>query len=265
MKLSFSYNMALHFSRAVEDQFFSMICLPADTERQSVLALRTSVQPEAPLHEDIDGFGNRMLYGCIREPHSEFLFHAEGLVETGKAVHEEWQDPSDIGLVRFKLPTELTAPGQVLQKVFREWKTDAPEDPYGKMLYYGRRVRELIRYTPETTDPRTSAEQAAAGGTGVCQDFAHVLLTLLRMDGVPARYTVGLMQGEGESHAWVEANCRGFWYGFDPTNNLLVHDGYIKISSGRDYRDCMISRGIFKNPYAVQTMDISVSVTPADA
>lgn len=263
MKLLFSYNMALHFSKAVEDQFFSLICQPVNTERQRVLELRTAVQPETRLHEDTDGFGSRKLYGCIREPHREFLLRTEGLVETGLALYEEWQDPEDIGLARYQVPTAFTAPGPVLRGLFLEWEAGAPEDPYEKLLYYGRRVGDLIRYAPGATDSRTTAEQAAAQGNGVCQDYSHVLIAMLRMAGLPARYTVGLMQGEGESHAWVEANCRGYWYGFDPTNNLLINDGYIKISHGRDYRDCMISRGIFKNPYAVQTMDINVSVTPA--
>ncbi|MBR2779455.1 MAG: transglutaminase family protein [Firmicutes bacterium] len=264
MKLSFSYTMALHFSKAVEDQFFSMICLPVDTARQKVLELNTLVQPETVLNEDTDGFGNRKLYGCVREPHREFLLRTEGAVETGSALYEEWQDPADIGLVRYQVPTDLTAPGPVLQELFREWAAGAPEDPYGKLLYYGRLTGERIRYVPGTTDSRTTAEQAAALESGVCQDIAHVLIALLRMAGMPARYTVGLIPGEGESHAWVEANCRGYWYGFDPTNQLLVDEGYIKISHGRDYRDCMISRGIFKNPYALQTMEVSVSVAQAE-
>ena len=99
-------------------------------------------------------------------------------------------------------------------------------------------------------------------GAGVCQDYSHVLLSLLRMAGMPARYVVGLMQGEGESHAWVEANCRGYWYGIDPTNHLLINESYIKLAHGRDYGDCMISRGISRNPRAIQTMDVSVSVNP---
>jgi transglutaminase-like putative cysteine protease len=89
-----------------------------------------------------------------------------------------------------------------------------------------------------------------------------VYIAILRMAGIPARYTVGMMQGEGESHAWAEANCNGYWYGIDPTNALLINESYIKISHGRDYGDCMISRGIFSNPRAVQTMKVGVSVCP---
>ena len=54
-----------------------------------------------------------------------------------------------------------------------------------------------------------------------------------------------LMRGEGVTHAWIEALCKGYWYGFDPTNNLLVNDDYIKFSHGRDYEDCLVNKGFF--------------------
>ena len=79
----------------------------------------------------------------------------------------------------------------------------------------------------------------------MCQDYAHIMLSLLRMEGIPARYVVGMMTGEGSSHAWVEALCNGYWYGFDPTNNKLVNADYIRVSCGRDSADCSVIRGNF--------------------
>lgn len=90
-----------------------------------------------------------------------------------------------------------------------------------------------------------SAETAFARREGVCQDYSHVMLSLLRMEGIPARYVTGMMVGEGASHAWVEAQCCGYWYGFDPTNDLLVDDSYIRAACGRDSADCDIIRGTF--------------------
>ena len=71
------------------------------------------------------------------------------------------------------------------------------------------------------------------------------MLCLLRMEGISARYVTGMMLGEGASHAWGEALCNGYWYGFDPTNNLLVDDAYIRVGCGRDSADCSIIRGTF--------------------
>ena len=80
-------------------------------------------------------------------------------------------------------------------------------------------------------------------------EFSHACgvsrASLLRMEGIPARYVVGMMTGEGSSHAWVEALCNGYWYGFDPTNNKLVNADYIRVSCGRDSADCSVIRGNF--------------------
>ncbi|MBQ6622628.1 MAG: transglutaminase family protein [Mogibacterium sp.] len=261
MLLDFSYETLLRFSGPVADQHFSLLCLPRETERQSVLSTEIRVQPEAPVQTDIDGFGNPMLYGLIRTPHDRFRLTVTGQVLTRPAPHEEFEDPEDPVLTRWRVPSGFTAPGPALRALRQQWADGAPEDPYGKLLHYGNCVQAALRYEPGTTGVRTTAEEAVRLGTGVCQDYAHVLIALLRMEGIPARYVTGLMTGEGASHAWVEANCRGFWYGIDATNDLLVDEHYIKFAHGRDYADCMISRGIFRNPNALQQMDVTVSVT----
>lgn len=96
-------------------------------------------------------------------------------------------------------------------------------------------------------------------GRGVCQDYAHIYITLLRMAGIPARYVCGLIIGEGASHAWVEALCDGRWLAFDPTNDCLVLDNYIKLGHGRDSADCAINRGLMWNG-GTQEQKISVLV-----
>ncbi|MBQ6582896.1 MAG: transglutaminase family protein [Mogibacterium sp.] len=261
MLLDYTYTMNLHFSEPVEDQFFSLLCLPRETSRQRVAAESVHVQPETKISYDTDGFGNRMLYGAILQPHNGFLLNVHGLIETRQSLHEEYEEPDNVGLVRWLMPSALTVPGPALTELYRLWSSGAPEDPYLRMLHYGNCVQDALRYIPESTDVQTTAEDAVRLGSGVCQDYAHVLIALLRSAGLPARYVVGLMYGEGASHAWVEANLGGYWYGIDPTNNLLVDGNYIKFAHGRDYGDCMISRGIFRNPRAVQRMEVSVRVT----
>ena len=262
MLLRYHYITALSFSEPVEDQYFSLLCIPAQTERQQLLDVNIHVEPEVLVGRDSDGLGNLKVYGVLREPHAEFRLSSSGLAETKPVLYEEYEDPESIDLFRYRVPSAFTAPGPDLYALFHAWKDDEPEDVYEKMLYYLKRVHDQLRYDSSATDVRTSAEDAVKIGAGVCQDYSHVLLSLLRMAGMPARYVVGLMQGEGESHAWVEANCRGYWYGIDPTNHLLINESYIKLAHGRDYGDCMISRGIFRNPRAIQTMDVSVSVNP---
>ena len=101
-------------------------------------------------------------------------------------------------------------------------------------------------------------------GKGVCQDYAHILIALCHMDGIGARYVVGFMIGEGATHAWVEIMCGGYWYGLDPTNNLMVDETYIKLSHGRDYNDCTVVRGSFYRQ-ASQHQEVYVSVEELQA
>lgn len=97
---------------------------------------------------------------------------------------------------------------------------------------------------------------------GVCQDYSHILLSLCRMERIPARYVVGMLVGEGLSHAWVEVYESGRWIALDPTNNLVVDDEHIRISVGRDYGDCTMNQGIFVGQ-TTQTQEVKVFVEAA--
>lgn len=107
------------------------------------------------------------------------------------------------------------------------------------------RLHTDFAYQKAATDVTTTAEQAFLRGAGVCQDYAHIFISLLRLAGIPARYVTGMLRGEGESHAWVEAALGRYWYGLDPTNDCPVAGSHIKIGAGRDFEDCRISQGIF--------------------
>ena len=114
-------------------------------------------------------------------------------------------------------------------------------------------------YEKGYTEIETCAEEAFAGGKGVCQDFAHIYITVLRLLGIPARYVCGLIVGEGESHAWVEAAIDGNYIAFDPTHNKEITDEYIKLGTGRDAADCAINRGVMWGG-GTQTQEINVVV-----
>ena len=121
------------------------------------------------------------------------------------------------------------------------------------------KLHQDLSYEKGVTTFQTTAEEAMKLKKGVCQDYAHILIALLRMMRIPARYVVGMMIGEGFSHAWVEMEADGRWYGLDPTNDVLVGENYIKISHGRDYNDCIVNKGVFTG-MASQKQDISVIV-----
>ena len=121
--------------------------------------------------------------------------------------------------------------------------------------------RSFFSYRSGATDVRTCAEDAIALGCGVCQDYAQLLLGLLRAAGIPARYVAGLFEGEGSTHAWVEYYDGSCWHGVDPTRNRRVAADSIKLSHGRDSGDCQVDRGTFKGG-ADQLQTVYMKVTP---
>ena len=169
------------------------------------------------------------------------------------------QNIPDLSVYRYRTP--LTQPGKRTRELLGHCRKRTADMPLrDKALVYMEAVHGSIRYGRGVTDINTTAEDALALGSGVCQDYSHILLALFREDRIPSRYVVGMMTGEGESHAWVEIYDGARWHGFDPTNNVPVEDAHIKISHGRDYRDCSINRGVFTGQ-AAQRQSILVEVT----
>jgi transglutaminase-like putative cysteine protease len=122
-------------------------------------------------------------------------------------------------------------------------------------------------YIKGITTIETTVDEIVAQKAGVCQDFAHVMLELLRMIGIPSRYVSGYicpnkngMRGEGATHAWVEAYIPNHgWIGIDPTNNVWATNNHVKLAVGRDFSDCTPAKGTFKGP-ARQSLSVYVSV-----
>lgn len=233
---------------------FAFSFLPVDTARQRVTSLTVSAPGE--VRETVGAFGTPRIYGCIDGPHTDFTIALSGIVETGRELFEEnCGDPLKSGM--FRVQSFCTRPGPAIRE-FHDCLS-LSGGAYDRAIAIRKAVHDAFRYVPCKTAAHESAEAAFARREGVCQDYSHVMLSLLRMEGIPARYVTGMMVGEGASHAWVEAQCCGYWYGFDPTNDLLVDDSYIRVSCGRDSADCDIIRGTFYG-FACQTQREQVRV-----
>ncbi len=239
-KLRFIYEMNLRFEEPVWDHSFSLRCVPASDEVQKVTIESRYIYPTDCLDETIDGFGNHKYIGHYHEYHKQFGYEIAGVaeVEGMKLRHEPLQE-------WYKYPSSLKRPGKKLHEYLSSKKF--PEgNALERAVYLMRGLYRDFRYVPGKTDISTTAEEAMEKGYGVCQDYAHIFITLLRMAGIPARYVNGLMIGEGCTHAWVELYTGEGWYGLDPTNNLHVDDYYIKLAHGRDYNDCVLDKGTFR-------------------
>jgi hypothetical protein len=131
----------------------------------------------------------------------------------------------------------------------------------------GKYIFDRFKYIKGITTVETTISEILEHRSGVCQDFAHVMLEMLRSLGIPSRYVSGYicpdkkgMRGEGATHAWIEAWIPGAgWVGNDPTNNVWVTNNHVKLAVGRNFNDCTPIKGTFKGP-ARQSLSVYVSV-----
>lgn len=257
-RLCFNYYMKIDYSEAVSLCHFTIKCFPKNTLRQKVEGVSIVLSPAVPYSIGADSFGNRQIYGRDDIVHHSFSFRITGRVRTGNDAWEEDADEDQTAV--FRHPYGLNRAGESLRAYHDQIAGELPEDVYEKSLSLMHRLYHDFNYEKGVTDMHTTAEEAWCLGKGVCQDYAHILIALLHMERIPARYVTGMLIGEGASHAWVEVLYRGRWYGIDPTNDGPVADGHIKIGVGREASDCLINRGIMHGGGTqMQTIEVTVS------
>ncbi len=263
-RLRFLYHMQIDFDTPVKGHHFTLKCIPKDNSRQQIEELSYTVYPNRFISHSEDSFGNECLYGLHDEPHKEFLIEVNGIVECGYSDYES--ESSQVDADVFKYQTIHTIPGESIKRYHEELSGNLKVHDKGtveeKVMFYMNRLHSDYVYQSGTTEINTTAEEAFSLGRGVCQDYAHILISLLRMDQIPCRYVTGMMLGEGLSHAWVEYYSGNRWIAVDPTNELVVQDEHIRIAAGRDYRDCLINQGVFVgcDGKVIQKQSIRVNV-----
>lgn len=256
-KLHFAYDMHISYSTEVSDCHYTIKCIPEDTLRQRIERIRITMTPKTCYQWGRDGLKNLQIWGVNAAPHASFRFQIEGDAVTGLSDHEEAVD-EDLAMV-FAHPHGLNAAGPAIRDFYRTVTVKKDMGTFDTVKEITRTLYDNFEYRFGATDVDTSAEEAFRQGCGVCQDYAHILIALLHLAGITARYVTGFIIGEGASHAWVEFSDGDKWYGIDPTHNRPVNDEYIKIGHGRDAKDCMINRGIMHGD-GTHTQRVSVSV-----
>lgn len=274
-KLKYHYSMQLSFSEPVNRHHFTLRCFPKESERQRLGKQYVNIEPSYAGGMEDDSFGNKCIYGLIEKAHMRFMVDVAGIAYIYDDIYQPVQELHRIGMFRYH--TKLTEQGQAIQSIYERCGEKgfyernmgscigiadyikSSKDIVDRAFHMMNIVFDSLSYEPGVTGVRTTAEEAAECGKGVCQDYAHILLTLLRMEHIPCRYVVGMMSGEGASHAWVEVCDGEKWVALDPTNNCMVDDHYICISYGRDANDCTINQGYFYGS-PEQTQDIHVLV-----
>ncbi|MGN0666714.1 MAG: transglutaminase domain-containing protein [Huintestinicola sp.] len=249
-RLQFEFETKLEFSCGITDHCFTLRCIPLSDGRQTIAEPEFMILPRSgSIWHSRDSFGNTLICGRMDEPHKEFSFRVRG-----EALTDNSCEASGTAQPFYRAYSPLTAAGEKLLAFYEE-NRPAGSDIRSRAEMLTECVFSRMTYQSGVTGVNTSAEDAFSMGSGVCQDYAHILLSLLRTEGIPCRYASGLAFEYGQTHAWVEIYDGSRWIGIDPTHNRYISGGYIKLCHGRDYSDCPIERGIYiGNADSLQTV-----------
>ena len=258
---------------------------PRTEEYQRCLKFLLEVSPQAQIAAHQDYLGNTIHYFDIPAPHVELKLTAEALVEVKPLTPlpevlstEIWQTIDRLAgrseFWDYLHPSRYTQATPLLQQLMSKFKLNRTADPLIVLKALNQNIYQSFDYAPQSTRVDSPIDEAIAARRGVCQDFTHIMIALVRQLGIPCRYVSGYLfhrledhdrSAEDATHAWLETFLPELgWVGFDPTNNLLVTERHIKVALGRDYADVPPTRGVFVGN-AQETLSVGVRVALADA
>ncbi len=238
-RYSYSYQTIVRYESIVTKHNFLLRCQPREDCGVRILEQHIDLLSWANVNYGVDVFGNNIIYGSMMTPHDIFVVAVNGIVECG-----EYRIVDDSPSPYYRSFTPKTLPSAEIS----QFGAATPQlgSALDQMVELSHRLHTNMSYIPGVTSAESSAAESFSMAAGVCQDFAHLLLSLARDRGIKARYVAGLVEGTGETHAWVEVYSDGVWYGIDPTHDKVIDRGYIKLSHGRDAHDCSVSRGMHR-------------------
>lgn len=248
---------------------------PRSDSRQNVILNRVETVPATRSYRYVDYWGTAVTAFDLHAPHTELEVTSSSVVETDKGEQPNrkvsWEDLGTEAVIdRFDEllgPTKYTPAskriGRVGQKILKD------NDPFEAIVAAANWVHSELDYVPGTTGVHSSGLDALREGKGVCQDFAHLTLVLLRSMGIPARYVSGYLHPnaeapigdtiDGQSHAWIQAWTGGWWH-YDPTNDTDIDERYISVGVGRDYSDVSPLKGVYSGEGSTD-LDVVVEIS----
>jgi transglutaminase-like putative cysteine protease len=273
------------YKGTVSDSFGHLRVFPRTTPFQKLLNHAVEMQPATDLHQYEDYFGNQVRFFSVPSRHAtlDVLAKSEvtvlppvipnevldvSIAEARQIYHSRQYDYYD-----FLKSTQLVPVGIHFQNYIKKHLPD--KAPLGEaLIQFNEFIHTQFQYQSGKTDVSTTAVKVARLKKGVCQDFSHFMLAVLRSARIPARYVSGYIEttsshsnsdqpdliGSAATHAWVEVLLPGqHWWGLDPTNNLVVSDRHIVIATGRDYNDVPPLRGTYRGA-KLDSLDVKVHV-----
>ena len=274
-----------HYAAPVRESVMEVWMQPQKTPRQRLASFELDLDPAAQVFSYADPFGNAVYHFDVPQPHDQLTITARSIVET--SAPDPLPQALDLGeWDRLRSDRVLGETFDFLRQQGFCVETDAlrsfasehgldrlrDRDPLTAVRRLAETIYDAFDYEPGVTDAESPIDLALSARRGVCQDFAHIMITICRSWGIPARYVSGYLFTDREggdrsdpdaSHAWLEVFLPSTrWIGFDPTNNPLAGERHVSAAIGRDYADVPPSRGVYKGE-AESQLAVGVNVRRA--
>ena len=272
------------YQPAVGESVMEVRLQPRSDTRQRCLTSSLEVAPRANVSVYRDFYGNAVHHFDIPGKHAAIRVVSEATVDMLPRLDVEslqqssWEELDELvahgDYWEMLLPSHFAHPTELLLRLHHELHLDRREQPLALLKEINAAIYENFAYAPNTTRVDSPIDDALETHQGVCQDFAHIMIALVRQLRIPCRYVSGYLyhadktndrSPAGASHAWVEAYLgEAGWVEFDPTNNLLGCDRHIRVAVGRDYADVPPTRGVHRGE-AESELSVLVTVSKVDA
>jgi transglutaminase-like putative cysteine protease len=275
------------YDRPVRESVMELWMQPQKGANQRLVSFELEVDPTAQLFSYPDPFGNAVYHFDVPQPHQRLTITARAAVDTQAPPTlppaldmGEWDRlRSDFVLGEnfdFLRPSGYASETKALHAFMTEKGLTNPKDkdPLTAVRNLAGMIYRAFGYEAGVTRADSPIDDVLAARKGVCQDFAHVMLSICRLWGIPARYVSGYLFTDREAgdrsdpdatHAWVEVFLPSLrWIGFDPTNDILAGERHVICAVGRDYSDVPPSRGVYKGD-AESSLAVGVTVRRARA
>ena len=272
------------YSTPVSESIMETRMHPRSDQNQRCLTFHLSVSPRCRVFSFRDHLANHVHHFDIPGQHGQLVIVAESLVEVQPSSQipaflapDAWADLDDMvnqgDYWEMLFPSEFAQPTAELEDLARTLDVRRRDDPLMVLHQLNQQIYEYFDYKPRSTSVDSPIDLALTNRKGVCQDFAHIMIALIRTHlRIPCRYVSGyLFHGESDmdrsvssaTHAWIEALVPQLgWVGFDPTNWLVAGDRHIRTAIGRDYADVPPTHGMFRGR-ADSELTVAVRVTPS--
>ena len=266
MWLSVEHMTRFSYDAPINEAYTEIRLKPAHQDGQRCSSFALATEPRGVSIADyLDRFGNTVHHFDVLEQHGALRVTARSEVWTPERFVDDEGAPSQLDRWDLLQPSRYVPLEGSIADLAAGVPPDGATVAAAEALMAA--VRGRMRYETGATDVQTVADEALSAGHGVCQDFAHVLIGVCRLHGIPARYVSGYLydvERAGEthsaSHAWVDVwDPERGWVSLDPTHDREQTDHYVRLGVGRDYADVPPTRGVYKGN-ANEELEVSVRI-----